>query len=418
MKIVAAALADPDFQLAYLDRTLGVYRPCTDKDIEHLRELIAIFEAPQTKADLSFYWRNRASVIKNFESETGRNIAALLTSRPERKGVLYNAAKVGVRLLVNSAKLVYRGTGWFVFAGRIKDALPNGSPVLISHIVDRRDVCSHAIAAQELQTRYVVHDVIPLKQPDTHPARMVSGFRRWLLRAAQEKSRLICVSQGTASDVNSWYAEQEGAPSPASVGVCALAGVGLPVSGPTDPVAALQQRKFALYVSTFNTRKNHDFIVEVWAQLIKRLGAENVPELVFIGRDKPYKAYLAALERFPEAAAKILNLGSVSNETLRWAYQNCDFVVFPSEAEGWGLGVTEAMRFGKPAVHTDTPQLNEAAHNLMPSLPCRDLEQWTDQIEAWITDRKSMERYQIAAQGFYEADANAFENCVLCTLRQ
>ncbi|MEO0919644.1 MAG: glycosyltransferase [Pseudomonadota bacterium] len=417
MKIVAAAMSQPDFKLAYLDRTFGIYRPCTEQDNQHLRELIDIFEAPQTSADLAFYWRNRASVIKNFEAETGRNVSALLTRTSKRKGLLYQTTKTLVRMLVNGAKLTYRATGWLPFAGRVNKAVPDGSRLLISHIVDRRDVCRNAITEQKLQTRYMVHDIIPLKEPETHPARMVAGFKRWLLRAADENAKLVCVSQGTANDVASWYGEQPNRPFPASVGVCALTGVGLPVDGPTEPANALSGKQFALYVSTFNTRKNHDFIVEVWSELINRLGLETVPELVLIGRDKPYKSFKAALEKHPHAASKVHNLGSVSNEMLRWAYQSCTFVVFPSSAEGWGIGVTEALRFGKPVIHTDTPQLNEAGHSLMPSLPNRDLGAWTDQISSWITDGDSLNVYQITARNFDETRAGAFENCVLSTLR-
>ncbi|MEO1701078.1 MAG: glycosyltransferase [Pseudomonadota bacterium] len=417
MKIAAAALSHPDFKLAYLDRTFGVYRPCTDEDIAHLRELVDIFEAPQTSADLAFYWRNRASVIKNFEAETGRNIAALLTKKPTRKGMIYTIAKTGVRALVNGAKLIYRSTGWLPFAGKTSQAIPSKSALLISHIVDRREMCSRAITRQELYTRYMVHDIIPLKEPETHPARMVAGFRRWLLRAGEEKAALICVSKGTADDVNAWYALQDGATLPAAVNVCALTGVGLRVDGPTEPVDALVQRKFALYISTFNPRKNHDFLVEVWARLIDELGEDQVPELVLIGRDKPYKALVAALERHPLAAAKVRNLGSVSNETLRWAYQNCAFVVFPSSAEGWGIGVTEALRFGKPAIHTDTPQLNEAGHGLMPALPDRDLDRWTAQVSSWLNDEKNIEPFRLAAQKLDETDNKAFETCVLSALK-
>lgn len=167
----------------------------------------------------------------------------------------------------------------------------------------------------------------------------------------------------------------------------------------------------------FNPRKNHDFLVEVWARLVADLGVGSTPLLVLIGRDKPYKTFQAALAANPNAAAKTVNLGSVSNETLRWAYQNCMFAVFPSRAEGWGLGVTEALRFGKPVIHTDTPQLNEAAQGLMPALANGDHERWLAQLAAWIGDDAAITPYQDAASRFEEGKGGTFESRVFDVLR-
>ncbi|MEN0000211.1 MAG: glycosyltransferase [Pseudomonadota bacterium] len=415
--MAAAAIEQPDFGLAYLDRTRGVYRPCGVEDLDYLKALVAMLDSPEAVADLDFYWRHRASIIKNFEAETGRNLAALLIGNKKRRGVGYSLVKLGVRTVVNGAKLYYRMTGRLLFVGKESAKLENGSALLVSHIVDRRDVCARAIAQQQLKTRYLVHDIIPLVQPASHPSRMITSFDRWLRRAAAEKAKLICVSNGTARDLEQWFRDKVGIDYSRQIHACPLTGVGLPVAGDTQPVKAIGDDRFVLYVSTFNPRKNHDFLVEVWDQLIAERGAESTPLLVLIGRDKPYKTFQAALAAHPTAAAKIINLGSVSNETLRWAYKTCLFAVFPSQAEGWGLGVTEALRFGKPVIHTDTPQLNEASQGLMPALANRDHKSWTARTGAWIGDRAAIKPYRDAAERFEEAQDGGFANRVLSVLR-
>ena len=46
--------------------------------------------------------------------------------------------------------------------------------------------------------------------------------------------------------------------------------------------------------------------------------------------------------------SRVTITGPVSEPVKQWYLQNCDAFVFPSIAEGFGLPVIEAMRYGKP----------------------------------------------------------------------
>jgi len=48
-------------------------------------------------------------------------------------------------------------------------------------------------------------------------------------------------------------------------------------------------------------------------------------------------------------------LGQVSDAELIWLYRNALFSVFPSYAEGFGLGAAESLSFGTPVVISDCP---------------------------------------------------------------
>ena len=43
-------------------------------------------------------------------------------------------------------------------------------------------------------------------------------------------------------------------------------------------------------------------------------------------------------------------VGQVSDEDLKEFYKSCDFSVFPSFGEGFGLPLTESLGFGKPVL--------------------------------------------------------------------
>jgi glycosyltransferase involved in cell wall biosynthesis len=58
--------------------------------------------------------------------------------------------------------------------------------------------------------------------------------------------------------------------------------------------------------------------------------------------------------------------GSLSDEDLAAAYQDCDVFVMPSQKEGFGIVFLEAMRYGKPCIggnHGGTPEIIEHGKN-------------------------------------------------------
>lgn len=59
--------------------------------------------------------------------------------------------------------------------------------------------------------------------------------------------------------------------------------------------------------------------------------------------------------------ANLIQLGGVSDEQLKWLYQNCTAFLFPSYYEGFGLPLLEAMSLGAPVVCDRICSLPEVA---------------------------------------------------------
>jgi glycosyltransferase involved in cell wall biosynthesis len=75
---------------------------------------------------------------------------------------------------------------------------------------------------------------------------------------------------------------------------------------------------------------------------------------------------------------------SLSDDRLRWLYREALFCVFPSVAEGWGLGASEALDFGTPVVVSDIPPLREATQGLMPAISPDDEDGWEETLARLI----------------------------------
>lgn len=65
--------------------------------------------------------------------------------------------------------------------------------------------------------------------------------------------------------------------------------------------------------------------------------------------------------RIAEAVAEgsVVFTGHVSDENLRWLYENSEVLVYPSLGEGFGMPPFEAMAFGTPVVASDIPVMHE-----------------------------------------------------------
>ena len=218
--------------------------------------------------------------------------------------------------------------------------------------------------------------------------RSTKMLARFIDMVLERNDDVITVSQATCEDLTEWLARNRPEKPLPRITPCKLDSVGIAIDGPECPVKPFEDRRFAIYCTTFELRKNHDFLVHLWRRLHQRLGADT-PALVLVGRDGRGTArFDAALAEAGETAAFIRPLGVISEPELRWLYRNAAFGVYPSSQEGWGLGVSECLQFGVPVLHTDTPQLREAAHDTMPALPERDLDAWAEAVLR-ITENES-----------------------------
>jgi glycosyltransferase involved in cell wall biosynthesis len=127
----------------------------------------------------------------------------------------------------------------------------------------------------------------------------------------------------------------------------------------------LPEDGYALYVSTFNPRKNHAGLYWLWRRLVEEFG-DATPPLVLAGQRGWNDREIFDLMSRDRAmwGRHIRFVEGPSDAELVQLYRQCAFTVFPSFHEGWGLPITESLSFGKPCVAADNTSLREAGQDL------------------------------------------------------
>ncbi|MEV6875537.1 glycosyltransferase family 1 protein [Amycolatopsis sp. NPDC051128] len=189
-----------------------------------------------------------------------------------------------------------------------------------------------------------VHDTVPWTHPETLTARGVSWHRSMIARAARRATGLVVPTRAVADEL------------------AVLIDVDVPVRVIPHGVRLTSAEvsldlpsRYVLAVGTIEPRKGIDVLIDAVAAL-------EATVLVLAGQPGwggVDPVALAAERGLP--AERLRVLGKVSDAELATVLRRASVLAVPSLAEGFGLGLLEAMAAGIPVVHTDVPALAEVA---------------------------------------------------------
>ncbi|MBX6743764.1 MAG: glycosyltransferase [Acetobacteraceae bacterium] len=210
--------------------------------------------------------------------------------------------------------------------------------------------------------RYVplIHDCIPLLVPEHCAAGLVDEFATWFASACLHADAMLAISDCTREDVR--RLQRRLLPDlEIPIGVLPLDAAPLLPPGLAAAATPPRARPYVLFVATIESRKNHLLVFNAWLNLIRRHGAEAVPDLVCVGkRGWLAEAALSLHANSPALREKVALLHGIPDTALDGLYRNCLFTVFNSFYEGWGLPVTESLSYGKVPVVADNSSLRQA----------------------------------------------------------
>lgn len=124
---------------------------------------------------------------------------------------------------------------------------------------------------------------------------------------------------------------------------------------PAQTISGLTDKQFIMYIGRPTPHKNLDRLIEAF----QKLQADHPDlHLVLAGKkDANYRRIEASVQQ--QGISNVFFTDFISDQQLRWLYQNCAAYVFPSLSEGFGLPGLEAMRHGAPVASSKATCLPE-----------------------------------------------------------
>ncbi len=238
---------------------------------------------------------------------------------------------------------------------------------------------------------YLVHDILPIKNPEWSSEGMQQLFPHWLQWVATYSTGIICVSASVADDVRAWVDDHQhmninkylsidhfhlGANLESSRPTC-----GIPYSGKAL-LQTLNEHHSFLMVGTLEPRKSH---AQVLASF-ELLWAEGFDyHLVIVGKyGWNVDALVERIKNHPELNRCLHWLQGVSDEYLEKLYHAADALIFSSKGEGFGLPLIEAAQKGLPLILRDIPVFREIAGEHALYFSGENGEPLRDTIVAWL----------------------------------
>ena len=196
-----------------------------------------------------------------------------------------------------------------------------------------------AVAKRRIIT---IHDLTYKRFPELLQKETLQNLERQMMREIALADAIICVSESTRRDLLQYYEVDPQRVHAIHSGIA-------PLPEPY-PVPALPKR-YILFVSTIEPRKNLDVLLDAFEQL----RGEYVGSLVVAGRIGWKAEETARRLRAPG----VVHLDYLPPAQLATVYRNADVFVFPSIYEGFGFPLLEAMALGVPSIAARSSSLPE-----------------------------------------------------------
>lgn len=231
----------------------------------------------------------------------------------------------------------------------------------------------------QLSFSHFVYDVSPLSVPQTHKQESTLVMRDWLSRLVPLVDQLFTISNFSKVEVESWISK-----------LCQRHVDVVPVRIGDEilcrdqvPVESLLDKAFILNIGTIEARKNHIVLYQAYKILLRKYPKEQLPLLVLVGYDGWFSADVRKLLfEDPELAGLVVWLKEVTDPRLEWLYAHCQFSVYSSVYEGWGLPVAESLSRGKACLCSRIDVFKEISRDLLVFADPFSGEEWAREIEA------------------------------------
>lgn len=231
-----------------------------------------------------------------------------------------------------------------------------------------------------------VPDVIPELHPAACHERTVALYRPWLRNILLAADGVLSISRAARDDLVSVVVDRK-LPHRPQLPVdwfhIASHFQPLPDARAREKIIKPFENGAHVYlcVGTLEPRKGHIVAVEAF----EKLWADgSAARLVFVGRRGWFDyALVARVLEHPEFGRRLFWFDDVKDEELSFLYAHMSALIYPSFAEGFGLPIVEASRFGKPVICSDIPVFREVGRDGAIYFRANDPQALAGAIQQW-----------------------------------
>jgi glycosyltransferase involved in cell wall biosynthesis len=242
--------------------------------------------------------------------------------------------------------------------------------LLTSHQnLDRSGVIARLKMATGARFVCLIHDLIPLEQPDLARPGQHRKHRRRIAATAAMADAVVVNSAATAAALRAW-----GGIGPRSPPVV-VAALGVDLPQPPTPHAG--ERPYFVCIGTIEARKNQRLLLDLWRRLAAEL-EERSPLLVLVGR-RGYGGQ-AIVRPLSALAGLVVEHTDMPDIAMAALLRGAQALLLPSLAEGFGLPVAEALTLGVPVLCSDRPALRETGGDVPEYLDPADANAWRQAV--------------------------------------
>lgn len=262
---------------------------------------------------------------------------------------------------------------WERMAGRMFDGLSEAAalaPLGPGDALVIADVCwQYPVwrAARQARARgsavvLVVHDLMPLRQPQFCFPLVPRVFETCLREMVACSDAIVCNSRATEDDLRAWAREQGLTLGPTGHFRLGSDGLSHVAHEPVRPALAAflaTHTPFFVAVGTFEPKKNYPALVRAFEGLWR----EGVQvRLLIAGRETlECGAFTRGLRQHPEQGHRLMTMHDANDAEVAAAYAGGRALVFPSLFEGFGLPLVEARARGSRVLASRIPPFEELA---------------------------------------------------------
>ena len=172
------------------------------------------------------------------------------------------------------------------------------------------------------------------------------------------------------------------------------------------------RKPYFYYPATLAPHKNHAVVIDALAAAARLMP---VPDLVLTGDPSTRMGALNRIVRTAGMEGKVRHLGYVGREDVLRLTRGATAMVFPSQFEGFGLPLVEAMAMGTPVIASEAAAIPEVVGDAALLVNPLDVQAWVEAICLVTSDDAT--RTRLVNRGEVRAKAFDWGTCADATHR-